>query len=541
MPGGLIELVSKASQDFYLTNNPQITFFKSVYRRHTNFATQYIRKEFTKAPALSPTEKTRINIKVDRHGDLLFDCYLVFDLPKIYTDRLSNFQWIRNVAQRVLDHVEVTVGGQRIDIQYGQWMNIWNELTLEYGKRQCYNKLIGNDQPQLRPQVYHTDDCAIIPQTRLYLPFNFWFCQNPGLALPLLALQYTDVYFTLEFNPLNELFTIGRNPALAPGEFFRMYCNDVCGSTACCGQNETVTEGCGVGANAGCGRVTISDENAQLYTMLTNEAWTSRDVIWRYINGNNAKADQVWRANSHLEMNYVFLDTEERRRVALVTHEYLITQINRRFFTGLMAGTNIIELEYQNPTKLLLWVFQRQDVYRTNDWFNYTAVSRLDQYLETQKISLQNSYLLENEHMGHREFLDSDETERFIECVALQNISPNVSDDHLNIMTSAKLVLNGNDRFEEKEYSFFNALEPYKYFTNCAPPGVQVYSFGISPESEQPTGTLNLSAINRTELWTKLKRIRNEPNAEYDLTAYTHSFNVFRIMGGIGSIAFINT
>lgn len=540
MPGGLIELVAKSSQDFYLTNNPQITFFKSVYRRHTNFSMEYIHQEFTTSPLLSTTNSTRINVVIERNGDLLYDSYLVFDLPKIYTDRLSNFQWIPNIAQRILDHVEVTVGGQRIDIQYGQWMNIWNELTLEIGKKCSYNKMIGKDQPQLRPQVYHTDDTAIIPQTRLRLPFNFWFCQNPGLALPLLALQYTPVMFFLEFNPLNELFTIGRNPALAPGEFFTMYCNEVCGSTAQC-QVGVVNDACGVAASSGCGRVPISDENAQLYQQLTQEGWIARDVIWRYINGNDANADQIWKMSTFLELNYIFLDTEERRRVALVTHEYLITQINRRFFTGLMTGTNIIELVLANPTKLLLWVFQRQDIYRTNDWFNYTAISGLNQYLETQKISLQNSHLLQNEHMGDREFLDSDETQQFIKCIALQNIEVNNPDNHLNIMKSAKLIFNGNDRFEEKDYDFFNALQPFKYFTSCAPHGVQVYSFGLSPESEQPSGTVNLSAINRTQLFTRLKKIRNEPNIEYNLTVYSHSFNVFRIMGGIGGTAFINS
>ena len=144
MPGGLIQLVNLGAQDVYLTGNPQVTFFKVVYRRHTNFAMEYIRTEFTTSPKLSTTDVTKINFRLERNGDLLHDIYLVFDLPLIYTDKTSSFKWIKNIAQRLVNYAEISIAGQRVDIKYGQWMNIWNELTLEAGKKRSYDNLIGN-------------------------------------------------------------------------------------------------------------------------------------------------------------------------------------------------------------------------------------------------------------------------------------------------------------------------------------------------------------------------------------------------------------
>lgn len=519
MPGALLELVALGAQDVYLTGNPQVTFFKVVYRRHTNFAMEHIRTEFTTSPKLSTTECTKINFKIERKGDLLHDCYLVFDLPTIYTDKLSSFKWIDNVGERILNFVEVSIAGQRVDIHYGQWMNIWNELTLNDSKRRSYNKLIGNDSV-LRPEVFHTEDSAIIPKTKIYLPFNFWFCQNPGLALPLIALQYTEVIFTLEFNPLNDLFTIGQNPALSPDEFFNGFCNP---------DDENTEE--------------QSDENKELFKTLSEEGWDARNVIYRYINAGDPNGDFIWRSDVYLELNYIFLDTCERRRFALVNHEYLITQTQRRLFTGLLAGTNIVELELHHPVKQMMWVFQRQDVYESNDWFNYTAIKKQDQFNEIQRISKNNSYLESSSHDAHNIFLEDTKTKDFMEKVALNTKSRDnnlFAEDFQNIMISAKLIFNGNDRIDEKDYKFFNALMSYKFHTNLAPAGVQIYSFGLDPENIHPSGTVNMSALNRFELFTRLKETV-EDDVEYDLFVYTHNFNILRIMGGIGQLAYYST
>lgn len=520
--GSLLELISLDAQDFYLTTNPQITYFKAVYRRHTNFSNQYIREEFTTTPAINTTNTTKVNYKVKRNGDLLYDTYLVFTLPTIFSDRLSNFQWIKNVGQQVLNSVEVTVGGQRIDKHYGQWLNIWNQLTLDRAKKTSYNQLIGNT-PNLRPQIYHTEDTAVIPSTELYIPFDFWFCQNPGLAIPLIALQRVDVEFILEFNPINDLFTIGRNPALAPEAFFSRYSNN---------------RNCNEDKEDNDFESLISPENEELFKRLTEEGWNAQNVFWRYQNAGDRSADCTWKAPLYLLLNYIFLDTEERRRFAQVTHEYLIPQLNRRLFCGLMGGNNVVELDLHHPTKEMIWVFQRQDVYETNDWFNYTVVNKADQYHETQRISYNNSFLLENVHDPHREFLDSVETNTFMNLVAFQQSDPAVPDDFLNIMTSGRLIFNGNDRFDDMGYKFFNALQTYKYHTHWGGAGIQVYSFSLDPENHHPSGTANFSAIRDIELFVKLKELRDEPDIEYDMFVYTVSYNVFRILGGIGALAF---
>jgi hypothetical protein len=519
MPGGLLQLVALGAQDLYLSGNPQVTFFKVVYRRHTNFSMEHIRCDFTTFPKLSTTNCTKINLQIERKGDLIHDTYLVFDLPTIYTDRLSSFKWIKNIGERILNFVEVSLAGQRIDIEYGQWLNIWNELTLDFNKRKSYDKLIGNE-PILRPEIFHTQDGAIIPKTRLYIPFNFWFCQNPGLALPLIALQYTPLIFTLEFNPLNDLFTIGQNPALAPEEFFNSFIGD-CQETP----------------------IVHSEENKELYKLLISEGWTGRTVLYRYINAGDINADCTWKSDTFLEINYIFLDTNERRRFAQVSHEYLITQTNRRIFTGLVAGTNIFELKLNHPTKNMVWVFQREDVYQRNDWFNYTIVKNLDEYLELLKFSNSNSYLDAVSYLAQDTLLGDTNTENLFQNISLQgkSIDNNAfSEDFLNIMISAKLIFNGNDRIDEKDYKYFNALHSFKFHTNLAAPGVQLYSFGLDPENMHPSGSANLSALNRFELFTKLKQAV-QSDIEYDMFLYTRNFNILRIMGGIGQLAYYNS
>ena len=196
-----MQLVAYGAQDLYLTGNPQITYFKLVYRRHTHFATEYIEQPFQKLPNFTNNQLTQVTCNIDRNADLLHDCYIVYDLPAIYGCPSSKFRWVPYLGHNIINKVSIMIAGNLIDEHYGQWLNIWSELTLTDEKKRNYYNLIGHDEtlesaPKLNPVEEITDNCEgkdgtlLYPSKRLYIPLMFWFCTNPGLAIPLISLQY---------------------------------------------------------------------------------------------------------------------------------------------------------------------------------------------------------------------------------------------------------------------------------------------------------------------------------------------------------------
>ena len=212
MGGGLMQLVAYGAQDVYLTGNPQITFWKVTYRRYTNFAIESIEQTFNGQADFG----RRVQCVISRNGDLAYRTYLQVTLPEI--NQLMGVgayipgegtgvyaRWLDFPGEQLIAQVEVEIGGQRIDRQYGDWMHIWNQLTISAEQQRGYFQMIGNTT-QLTfitdPSFADVDGpcdstaprqvCAprnALPETTLYIPLQFWFCTNPGLALPLIALK----------------------------------------------------------------------------------------------------------------------------------------------------------------------------------------------------------------------------------------------------------------------------------------------------------------------------------------------------------------
>ena len=216
MAGGLMQLVAYGAQDVYLTGNPQITFWKVTYRRHTNFAMEAIEQTFNGQADFG----RRVQCTISRNGDLAYRTYLQVTLPEVNQDDAHYARWLDNPGEQMVSMVEVEIGGQRIDRQYGDWMHIWNQLTLTGEQELGYSKMVGNTT-QLTyitdPSFAEVDQpcttnaprqvCAprkALPETTLYVPLQFWYCRNPGLALPLIALQYHEVKINVELRPLDE-------------------------------------------------------------------------------------------------------------------------------------------------------------------------------------------------------------------------------------------------------------------------------------------------------------------------------------------------
>jgi len=195
--GTLLQLVSYGSQDIYLTGNPQITFFKAVYKRHTNFTIESIEQVFTNNIQSHCITNSCI---ISKKGDLLYNMYLEIDLIEpIETDINNNYlsgQFVKRPGYALINYIELQIGGRTIDKKYGEWMDIWSQLTYTYEeytklKRMINASLVSNLTTEHR-NIY-----------KLYIPLQFWFCKNPGLALPLIALQFNEIKVNISFNPYN--------------------------------------------------------------------------------------------------------------------------------------------------------------------------------------------------------------------------------------------------------------------------------------------------------------------------------------------------
>ena len=430
MGGGLLQLVAYGAQDVYLTGNPQITFFKVVYRRHTNFAIEAIQQTFNGNAGYGNT----VTCQISRNGDLINRMYLQVDVPKRKSTAASAGSTYQNyLGLRLIKSVVIEIGGQQIDKHYSDWLYIWNELSLPIGKRYAYDTMVGADKDILN---YSTDS------TTLYIPFEFWFCRNVGLALPLIALQYHEVKVKIDFE--------------------------------------------------------------------TKEKCVS----------HIADFDEV--KNISLWADYIFLDTDERRRFAQLSHEYLIEQLQ---FTGsetLVAGTNRIKLNFNHPCKELIWVAKPVRTTNNTRWYDYN-------YADEADTSTASSLAVDGSSKFGGQYTSN--------YLVISDVNPPL---YKNPFKNAILQLNGNDRFAVREGDYFNHVQPFQHHTN-APifNSINVYSFALKPEDHQPSGTLNMSRIDTATLMVTTVPEANSLKYE-GINIYAVNYNVLRILSGMGGLAYSN-
>ena len=444
MGGGLLQLVAYGAQDVYLTGNPQITFFKVVYRRHTNFSIESI----VQSPNGNPAFGSRITCQISRNGDLLHKLMLeaTIDLKDTsYAHATTKDAYIQPwVGYNILKSLEIEIGGQRIHKQYGQWMYIWNELTCPSEKYDGMNRMISGqtiDNSDNNPYKIAKGTLADPDSKKINLkiPLEFWFCRNVGLALPLIALQYHEVKINIEFNEKQKVF------------------------------------------------ITPSGTNTNKYQVDTGIGASHAPVV-------TGGADEAVLSDVKLYADYIFLDTDERRRFAQLSHEYLIEQVQFTGSEAVTVNTIATRLNFNHPVKELIWVNKN----------NGTDESVLWNCFVTPKAD------------------SADSTKLYTK-------------GGTNSTTSAELKLNGNDRFAQRDGNYFNLVQPYQHHTNIPMrnPGINVYSFALKPEEHQPSGTLNMSRIDSAQLSITHANSGN-------LYVYAVNYNVLRILSGMGGLAYSN-
>ena len=539
MGGGLMQLVAYGAQDVYLTGNPQITFWKVTYRRHTNFAMESIEQTFNGQADFG----RRVTCTISRNGDLAYRTYLQVTLPEIgqsleNADGQDVFaRWLDFPGEQLIQSVEVEIGGQRIDRQYGDWMHIWNQLTLSKEQERGYYKMVGNTT-QL---TYLTDPgfaavdgpcdttapkqvCAprnALPETTLYVPLQFWYCRNPGLALPLIALQYHEVKINLDLRPIDECLWAVNSLDSATG-------------------------------------------------VKVNKAYNQSLVA------------------ASLYVDYVFLDTDERRRMAQNPHEYLIEQLQ---FTGdesVGSSSNKIKLNFNHPCKELVWVVQPDEnvdycasldkgkmLFKTlgAQPFNYTdAVDALPNSImafggDASTSATTNSFInasglfqdagaVDVSTVGANFYTEASggqfgvtggnglgDAGSSVSDAGTFVLAETALDMHCwgeNPVVTAKLQLNGQDRFSEREGTYFDLVQPFQSHTRAPDSGINVYSFALRPEEHQPSGSCNFSRIDNATLQLVLSNATVSGTKTAKVRVYATNYNVLRVMSGMGGLAYSN-
>jgi hypothetical protein len=429
MGGGLLQLVAYGAQDAYLSGNPQITFWRGLFKRHTNFAMEPFRVNMTGQAAWG----TKHSAILGRHADLVSSAYIEVELGNdigslIYSNkgRISAFN--------LIEYAELDIGGQIIDRQYGEFLWLWSRLA-HTGEQQINMELMC----KTIDQTNGTCDPATGRPFRnniTYIPLMFFFCRNPGAALPLIALQYHEVKINVLWNKVRQIFQEG--------------------------------------------------------------------------------VSSTGPAQANLLIDYVYLDVEERRRMAQESHEYLIEQTQFNEDKGLTSAQNRVDLTFNHPVKELIWVTQYS-------WRRNCAITPPPGTL---------------------------------------GVSPLRYDA---LIHDCSLQLNGQDRVPSLPGAYYAAVQPYQHHSGYGfvdaslaldnpdpapvtddrkmPGGVYMYSFAIKPEEHQPSGTCNFSRIDTATLVFSVdgkKQISNTDVYNADIRVYAINYNILRVMSGMGGLAYSN-
>ena len=422
-----MQLVAYGAQDVYLTGNPKVTFFQAVYKRHTNFAMENIEQVVNG----SASNSGRLSVTVARNGDLIGNMYL--ELTSTGSASAAGNVW---TAERAVQDVELTIGGQRIDKHYQKWWRLYAELYLDDAKKAEWGKVTS----------------ALAANEKCVLPLIFFFNRNPGLYLPLIALQYHEVRLDID----------------------------------------------------------LASDFTQNFTTSV----------------------KVWG-------NYVYLDTEERRRFAQKGHEYLIEQVQHTGSDSISAGENQVRLSYNHPVKELAWCLSNTTTQATRPENSHWA------FVDTPGVLLCTSNVAElgsgvsnaavEPHKSGAPFL-------FVDGAADCGLDEKASAlDGRNLVPGPldkfKLILNGQDRFKEQDGYYFNQLQPMCHHSGNPMAGVYCYSFALKPEEHQPTGTCNFSRIDNAQVAVTPKTSTAGIN---QLNMFAVNYNILKVQSGMGGLAFSN-
>jgi len=584
MPGGLLQLAAYGSENDYLNGNPQITFFKLVYRRHTNFAMENIEVNLQGPQSLSFDKSSKLKVKIPRNGDLLSNMYLTLKLPNIISNDNKQFYWIQKLGINIIDYCDLFIGGSKIERLEGAYLDLYYQLNKNEKNNNSFREMIGDDPfiSSINNNNYYGYNSnkfennnnhkyinkfykspPSIFERYLNIPLAFWFTKNFGLSLPLIALQYHDIDLEIQFKPVKDLYTI-----LTPDKTYYHY------------NSKSHYFSNNIDNDRFIGKPNAARTNAAMNKELSIFSYSYRkkpdtinqnEHISQFISGTFNH--NTWDLEPILNITYIYLDNNERKVFAEITHEYLIEQVIKIEKTGLQ-GSNIIELEAFHPIKEIMFIANRDDNYERNQWSNYTTNPT---YIENNDIykfqntwwqdcvetSINNPILfnieinLQSVNIQCDQFQEllfrygpngeaHDDAPSALQSILGFTISPSYNIYTLSDITSfrncwnfykaidiplinqsnfeiyrnnplidCKIKFNGQSRQEKHRQEFYRYIQPYQHHKFIPDQPIYLYSFSIKPEEYQPSGACNFSRLKNIEMEINLK---NTPIAKKQIS-----------------------
>jgi len=512
--GGLMQLVAYGAQDFYLTGNAQITYFKVVYRRHTNFATESVEQTFNG----SATFGGKAVCNIQRSGDLITKMYLN---TKISGKSTGNWAWVRRVGHALIQDVTLDIGGTTVDKQYGDWLNIWYELARNYAHDRGYDKMIGNT-PEL------TTIGVGEKSVNLWVPLQFACCRNDGLALPVIALQYHDIKISFTFERLDRL--INRDSAFGTPSSadFKMeaaslfvdyvYLDDEERKKFAQASHEYLFEQLQFS-----GAESLANKNNKIRLNLNHPC---KELVWvtkceKYSTGQKFLAFNP----SNMEETRVLAT----KRFALKCAKYTTGNV-----LDLEEDTNKLQIKDAATYTSFGTIFDRIGAVSTSNSPDADALIITGELLTWEECSKTvGSWSLPTPSAGDGH-ADKD-------VVVFQHDNYGVFlDGSVNPTSEVLLQLNSHDRLSKRGGEYFNYVQPYQCHTNTPADGVNVLSFALNPEEHQPSGTCNMSRIDNATLSLLVNDKVVGVNGQSSVYIYATNYNVLRIMSGMGGLAYSN-
>ena len=504
MTGSILQLVAYGIEDIFLTHDPQITYFKVVYRRHTNFSREEIKQNFIQIPDFGK----KVSCTISKDGDLIGNMTLVITLPQIQKfinsngeDSITKVAWVRYIGYSIINNISIEINNRTICKHYGEWMFLYNQM---FGNiDDSFKKMIG-DIDQLTSFTNGKDSYT------LFIPLQFWFCKTSGNALPIVSLEYCDVKINLELNSLDSCLKI------SPTHFIN--CDTDISNLQ---ENEYIEQIVNKELHAGIYNsydivnrrlyyylitdnnfvdIPQTETNIDQYNIIgktTNfivkpiTETTSKPIInpqsYSYV-----KIPNMTLGDTYILVDYYYIDDDERLKFAQSTHDYIIDQLVYSYSNEIIGPTETIKINIDNPVKSMCWLLQQNYLYNSLDYYNYT-----DSYI----------YDLSNNTIGN------------------------------DLIVNETILLNQKERLTYRPSNYFTLVNQYFNITYPAPTGTNLFFYSAYPEIDQPSGTCNMSKIERIEIKINIKPIISVNN-QATFRMYSECLNILRISNGLAAVLF---
>lgn len=532
MPGGLLPLVAYGNMNQTINGNPQMTYFYKAFVRHTHFSQENITVPLDGPNELQLDAPILLKTKVPRHGDLMSDIYLTLELPAIYNKlwngRTSHeFSWIRQIGLRMISRVGLYIGGTKVQEYSSDWLAAKYQTDLSIDAFEKWSNLIG-DVPEMYapasgayadpsggypnvipfPNITTQTNAPSIPAREINVPLGFFFTDSPGLALPMVGLQYHDIEVQITLRPMREIYTI----------------LDISGVRVRNGYSLNSVQGTSIYANS------YPPAYGPLPESLNNNYQSYYDVSGTPRNfytdiGFGIPTSDGFPMNPRLQCTYIYLTDNERKLFASKKLEYLVRQVQEFQFPNVNTRQQL-QLDAHALVSRIIWFGRRSDWWYHNDYTNLTNWK----YTDPQKRPFVRAPAGFNSQTSGGQILG---TQR-------------------HILRGARILCGGNEIFEEKNARYFSDIVPFRSCTGGGYPfllggllqplsfhPLYVYSFALNSSSGiQPSGTINTSRIVKIDLEVDVVPLPADVNYTYDISVYVESLNFLEIQSGMGGMRF---